>query len=66
MHKRDMYLKSTYPFYLFIYIYRKEKNNKFYQVIDISIITSIFMLVNKIIFLKLGIIYIKLHINKYN
>ena len=52
------------PFYLFIYIYKKEKNNKFYQGIDIPIITGIFMLVNKIIFLKLGIIYIKLHIYK--
>ena len=52
MYKRDMYLKCTCPFNLFIYIYKKEKNNKFYQGIDISIITGIFILVNKNILKK--------------
>ena len=41
MYVWGIYLKSTCPF-ICLFIYKKEKNNKFYQGIDISIITSIF------------------------
>ena len=49
MYVWGIYLKSTCPF-ICLFIYKKEKNNKFYQGIDISIITGIFILVNKNIF----------------
>ena len=43
MYGAYIFKKNIGPFYLFIYIYKKEKNNKFFQGIDISIITSIFI-----------------------